>query len=160
MEKYGVSLRIQSECGKIRTRNNSVFGTFHAVKGWIKRLLATCINNAHYRKNLHKLQNFANREIKIHDPSVYRNQCWFKWIFNTNIDQHFLNLILKYIEIFSTSVYTNRKSDLRDNSIERNHYRIGIKMFLLIITKSPFLVITTAVPASPPSTKENSSGGY
>ena len=33
-------------------------------------------------------------------------------------------------------------------------------MFLLIITKSPFLVITTAVPASPPSTKENSSGGY
>ena len=30
-EKYLVSLRIQSECGKIRTRNNSVFGHFHAV---------------------------------------------------------------------------------------------------------------------------------
>ena len=29
-ERYGVSLRIQSECGKIRTRKNSVFGhNFH-----------------------------------------------------------------------------------------------------------------------------------
>ena len=27
-ERYEVSLRIQSECGKIRTRNNSVFGHF------------------------------------------------------------------------------------------------------------------------------------
>ena len=27
-ERYFVSLRIQSECGKIRTRNNSVFGHF------------------------------------------------------------------------------------------------------------------------------------
>ena len=26
--KYEISLRIQSECGKIRTRNNSVFGHF------------------------------------------------------------------------------------------------------------------------------------
>ena len=27
-ERYGVSLRIQSECGKIRTRKNYVFGHF------------------------------------------------------------------------------------------------------------------------------------
>ena len=27
-ERYEVSLRIQSECGKIRTRNNTVFGHF------------------------------------------------------------------------------------------------------------------------------------
>ena len=27
-EKYEVSLRIQSKCGKIQTRNNSVFGHF------------------------------------------------------------------------------------------------------------------------------------
>ena len=27
-ERYGVSLRIQSECGKMRTRKNSVFGQF------------------------------------------------------------------------------------------------------------------------------------
>ena len=27
-ERYGLSLRIQSECGKIRTRKNSVFGHF------------------------------------------------------------------------------------------------------------------------------------
>ena len=30
-ERYEVSLCIQSECGKIRTRNNSVFRHFHAV---------------------------------------------------------------------------------------------------------------------------------
>ena len=28
MERYEISLRIQSECGKIRTRKNSVFGHF------------------------------------------------------------------------------------------------------------------------------------
>ena len=28
MERYGVSLRIQFECGEIRTRKNSVFGEF------------------------------------------------------------------------------------------------------------------------------------
>ena len=38
-ERYEVSLRIQSECGKIRTRNNSVFGRFtqcfaHVLNGW------------------------------------------------------------------------------------------------------------------------------
>ena len=31
-ERYGVSLRIQSECGKIRTRKNSVFGQFSRIK--------------------------------------------------------------------------------------------------------------------------------
>ena len=33
-ERYGVSLRIQSECGKIRTRKNSVFGHF-SHSDWI-----------------------------------------------------------------------------------------------------------------------------
>ena len=31
MERYGVSLRTKSERGKIRTRKNSVFDTFHTV---------------------------------------------------------------------------------------------------------------------------------
>ena len=31
MERYGVSLRIQSECGKTRTRKTPNTGTFHAV---------------------------------------------------------------------------------------------------------------------------------
>ena len=31
-EVYGVNLRMQSEYNKIRTRNNSVFGHFHAVR--------------------------------------------------------------------------------------------------------------------------------
>ena len=33
-ERYGVSLRIQSEYRKIRTRNNSVFGHFSHSVGW------------------------------------------------------------------------------------------------------------------------------
>ena len=36
-EKYVVSLRIQSECGKIRTRRNPVFGHF-SRSGVIKQL--------------------------------------------------------------------------------------------------------------------------
>ena len=33
LERYEVSLRIQSDCGKIRTRKNSVFGHFsHSVR--------------------------------------------------------------------------------------------------------------------------------
>ena len=37
-EKYGVPLRIQSECGKIWTRKTSNMDTFHAVIGtkWVK----------------------------------------------------------------------------------------------------------------------------
>ena len=34
MEMYGVSLRIQSECGKIRTGRNSVFGHFTCIATW------------------------------------------------------------------------------------------------------------------------------
>ena len=30
-ERYGVSLRIQSKCGKIQTRKNSVFGHFSRI---------------------------------------------------------------------------------------------------------------------------------
>ena len=33
-EIYGVSLRIQSECGKIRTRKTPTTNTFHAVKSF------------------------------------------------------------------------------------------------------------------------------
>ena len=32
MERHSVFLRIQSECGKIRTRKNPHVGTFHAVQ--------------------------------------------------------------------------------------------------------------------------------
>ena len=32
MERYSVSTRIQSKCGKIWNRKNSVFGRFHAVR--------------------------------------------------------------------------------------------------------------------------------
>ena len=36
-ERYGISLRIQSEYRKIRTRNNSVFGHFSRIRSEIWR---------------------------------------------------------------------------------------------------------------------------
>ena len=44
-EIYGVSLRIQSECGEIRTRKNSVFGHF-------SRSSSSKYSNAHDNRNL------------------------------------------------------------------------------------------------------------
>ena len=41
MNRYEVSLRIQYECGKIRTRKNSVFGHFSEVFCW-KSILKIC----------------------------------------------------------------------------------------------------------------------
>ena len=39
-ERYTVSLRIQSKCGKIRTRKNSVFGPFSRSGNLLQLLLA------------------------------------------------------------------------------------------------------------------------
>ena len=56
-ERYGVNLHIQSECGKIRTRKNSVFGHFHAVYMKVKlykiawKLLKTLQTLLGYLKN-------------------------------------------------------------------------------------------------------------
>ena len=39
MKRYGVSVHIQSECGKMRTRNTPNINTFHAVRrGYINRV--------------------------------------------------------------------------------------------------------------------------
>ena len=45
MERYFVSLRVQSECRKIRTRNNSVFGHFLCSAGNIKSLNYRCLTS-------------------------------------------------------------------------------------------------------------------
>ena len=42
-EKYSVSLRIQFECGKIRTRKNSVFGHFHTVNISANNFFLKCL---------------------------------------------------------------------------------------------------------------------
>ena len=44
MERYSVSLRIQSECGKIRTRKNSVFGQFSRSRGILGYTEEICHN--------------------------------------------------------------------------------------------------------------------
>ena len=47
-ERYEVSIRIQSECRKIRTRNNSVFG--HFLRGeWNNYCISECIAHGKYR---------------------------------------------------------------------------------------------------------------
>ena len=51
MEKYGVSLRIQSECGIIRTRKSPNTDTFHAVvyktlSNIAKKLLRRCLTES------------------------------------------------------------------------------------------------------------------
>ena len=50
MERYGVSLRIQSECGKIRTRKNSVFR--HFSRGAKLALSKSTSLLLHIRKNI------------------------------------------------------------------------------------------------------------
>ena len=42
-ERYGVSLRIQSECRKMRVRITQNTDTFHAVCGPIIRILSSCL---------------------------------------------------------------------------------------------------------------------
>ena len=50
MERYEVSLRIQFECGKIRTRKNSFFGHFHAKFSTRKKLKSKY--NINYRYDI------------------------------------------------------------------------------------------------------------
>ena len=50
-ERYEVSFRIQSESGKIRTKNNPVFGHFHAV--WAKQLFDRLWTASAIRKDKH-----------------------------------------------------------------------------------------------------------
>ena len=47
-ERYGISLRIQSECGKMRTRITLNTDTFH-VTNWLKNYC-----NTHFEQNLKK----------------------------------------------------------------------------------------------------------
>ena len=69
MEKYSVSFRIQSECGKIQTRITPNTDTFHAVDGKPNEF-PTLIN---HQKNLIKAVASENREfrttvcLKIHE---------------------------------------------------------------------------------------------
>ena len=54
--RYSVSLRIQSECGKIRTRITPNMDTFYAV-----------LSNYYTRKNIKK--SFRNKQFKISAPT-------------------------------------------------------------------------------------------
>ena len=86
-ERYGVSLRIQSECGKIRTRKNSVFGNFSRSETCIISAPQLWIN-IHCMVRVH-CKNFKNSGNQFH--------CSFKPSKQDNVNDLFLLNILKYL---------------------------------------------------------------
>ena len=81
-----VSLRIQSECGRIRTRNNSVFGHFLRSVGNCSKLHSYCINeNFSFKRNeKNPLGNFTHQIFKEKKNAIYLNfsisTCCYKTI--------------------------------------------------------------------------------
>ena len=70
-ERYGVSLRIQSECGKIRTRKNSVFGHFSRSDVSHLNLFSISFLLCNQRgtqdpPKMSKMESFETTETKIH----------------------------------------------------------------------------------------------
>ena len=62
-KRYSVSLRIQSKCGKIRTRNNSVFGHFsHSV------VVTFCFKYEHWNVSISASKPFQNRAQSRYVP--------------------------------------------------------------------------------------------
>ena len=79
-ERYSVSLRIQSEYGKIRTRKNSVFGHFphsacfgHKIEFSFnyKNLLLLKKQNQ-YAQKINRVKFFYNTQIFLHSFEVTR----------------------------------------------------------------------------------------
>ena len=69
--EYGVSLRIQSECGKIRTRKNSVFGHFSRSDVSHLNLFSISFLLCNQRgtqdpPKMSKMESFETTETKIH----------------------------------------------------------------------------------------------
>ena len=70
-EIYGVNLRIQSECRKIRTRNNSVFGPFSRSEvvflkshKWLYELYANFGEFSFLVKTFEKFRNLQISKIR------------------------------------------------------------------------------------------------
>ena len=82
-ERYSVSLRIQSECGEIRTRKNSIFGHFSRSVG---------------KEQLKSLWKISWTQIRDID-----------WYLDTNSTNTMLTLATKNLmTIKVTSIYTSR----------------------------------------------------
>ena len=64
--KYSVSLRIQSECGKIRIRVTQNTVTFHAVRFWLSvRFIILLIKTLHFGKEQPTLSTIDINLLKI-----------------------------------------------------------------------------------------------
>ena len=74
-KRYFVSLRIQSECGKIRTRKNSVFRHFsHSVGSAIQEVSSDCLTSS----NLNNEELFNVLFMKIR--KIMKNLLFFNFV--------------------------------------------------------------------------------
>ena len=88
-ERYEVSLRIQSKCGKIRTRKNSVFG--HISRSWLQTGNCCFYTNfavfkieacgIFFRRYLHKNEalHIPTFYIKMNHFNIVFHLTWNKW---------------------------------------------------------------------------------
>ena len=67
---WKVSLRIQSECGKIRTRNNSVFGHFSRSVGFLYSMTNNTLKRTSNLQSNHMYYAFYFFEINIKKSKV------------------------------------------------------------------------------------------
>ena len=64
-ERYGVSLRIQSECGKMRTRITPNTDTFYAVQVNKEVLFTVCCEHCHYSRPCFIYLGSFNRQRQL-----------------------------------------------------------------------------------------------
>ena len=75
-ERYEVSLRIHSECGKIQTRNNSVFGHF-------SRSDTVCYKDESMLRKKVFLKDFFSKYDQVHwKPHIWSNFMKKSWMEN------------------------------------------------------------------------------
>ena len=113
-ERYGVSLRIHSECGKIRTRITPNTDTFHVVNNWLVQrdlqLAAITIFSDYWKiqkqpfrgvfikRCSENMQQIYRRTIPKCDFSKVAKQLFWNhslaWLFSCKFATYFLNTFL------------------------------------------------------------------
>ena len=109
-ERYWVSLRIQSECRKIRTRKNSEFGYFPRSAAYFMPLFSFCINWKHQKTpsylmfSANKKRPLAWNRLTKHfcDCSYQRNHAC-NWDLVKHLWRSFLRIILSPFKSFLIS---------------------------------------------------------
>ena len=122
-ERYYVSLPIQSECGKIRTRKNSIFGYFSRSVGGLKAYNLI-------KKRIHGKSNLpgyhVNRTVPFQVCDVdYLGPVFAKDIYHSSNDE----MHKAYIVLFSCSTSRAVILDLVEENTSKS-FISGIKRFI------------------------------